>query len=420
LDERVGRAKERRDEMAARGFDDASEQAICLDCVRDDALRDEVRPYLAERACTFCGAESEDEGAPIAAGFGDFMSVIMRAITFRYRTVGDAGLYHDEGQWVGGDVLDAGEAAADVCGDHVTVDVLEAIGSAIREPLWTDASLFEARPDQVLTWSWQDFRDKVKYESRFVFLSGDRTGEGLDEHRCGYSAGEILGKLEQIITDNDIVRTAPAGTGFWRGRLADDPGKVKDYASAQALGSPPCERASNNRMSPAGISMFYGSENIDTAVAEIGAHSIKRHAVVGEFETVRKLALLDLANLPALPSLYQQAGREHYDDLRFLHFLARDLAKPISLDGQEHIEYVPTQVVTEYLRYLPHCAVDGILFRSAQNHGVNCVLFCGPEGCLEPDASEHSGTVRAHKPAFIRLKPDTIAPVGIVATVKQS
>ncbi|WP_146060416.1 RES domain-containing protein [Amycolatopsis sp. CA-128772] len=62
-------------------------------------------------------------------------------------------------------------------------------------------------------------------------------------------------------------------------------------------------------------------------------------------------------------------------DLVFLHRFAADLGKPIALDGREHIEYVATQVVTEYLRFVSSNAVDGILYRSAQNDGVCCVLF---------------------------------------------
>jgi RES domain len=64
--------------------------------------------------------------------------------------------------------------------------------------------------------------------------------------------------------------------------------------------------------------------------------------------------------------------------LLFLFSFARDLSKPVILDGREHIEYVPTQVVTEYMRRLPDAAIDGILHASAQSAGTSCVIFCGP------------------------------------------
>ena len=67
-------------------------------------------------------------------------------------------------------------------------------------------------------------------------------------------------------------------------------------------------------------------------------------------------------------------------DLVFLHGFVADIRKPVVLDGREHIEYVPTQIVTEYLRFLAPANVDGLLFQSAQTFGVNCVIFSGAEG----------------------------------------
>ena len=51
--------------------------------------------------------------------------------------------------------------------------------------------------------------------------------------------------------------------------------------------------------------------------------------------------------------------------------------------AKERVEYVPTQVVTEFMRWLPAGAIDGILYTSAQNGGTSCVIFCGPDGCAD-------------------------------------
>jgi hypothetical protein len=47
------------------------------------------------------------------------------------------------------------------------------------------------------------------------------------------------------------------------------------------------------------------------------------------------------------PSLFDEQRRHLRAGLSFLHDFAADLAKPIEKDGREHIEYVPTQIVTE-------------------------------------------------------------------------
>jgi hypothetical protein len=174
------------------------------------------------------------------------------------------------------------------------------------------------------------------------------------------------------------------------------------------LGSPPPTKASANRMSPAGISMFYGSDDIPTVVAEIGSHTTKRFAVVGAFETTRPLWVVNLASLPTVPSVFDPQGREHYYELLFLHEFARDLSEPVVLDGREHIEYVPTQVVTEYMRWLPDVAIDGLLFTSAQNSGTSCVIFCGPEGCADPGKETDE--------TMLRLIDDSLQTVRVVAS----
>jgi hypothetical protein len=55
-------------------------------------------------------------------------------------------------------------------------------------------------------------------------------------------------------------------------------------------------------------------------------------------------------------------------------------------DGREHIDYVPTQVVTEYFRHVfkdgDGQPVKGILYPSArQDGGVCCVLFFEADQC---------------------------------------
>jgi hypothetical protein len=45
-------------------------------------------------------------------------------------------------------------------------------------------------------------------------------------------------------------------------------------------------------MSPAGISMFYGASDAYTALAEVGAHNTRQHAVVGEFRPGRDVLVL--------------------------------------------------------------------------------------------------------------------------------
>jgi hypothetical protein len=413
LDVHVGLTKRWAEGLASRGFGDTGDQAVCLECILDETLRELLRPHLSEPRCTFCGSTG-DAGQAIAADFEQLMYIVMEAVHFLYTTA-ESGLPWDseDHEYIGGPILDSDDIAHDLCSGAVLEDVVVAIGAAITEQEWTESDFASARPDQVLRWAWEAFCEKVKYESRFVFLS---TAEPVSDHPDDMTTIQLLHRLEEIIVGNDMLLRVPAGREFWRGRLADDPSKVVEYNTAGALGAPPRDRASNSRMSPAGISMFYGSDDIDTVVAEIGAHSTNRYAIVGVFKTVRDLTLLNLADLPPVPSPYHDAGRAAYFDLVFVHAFARDLGKPIILDGREHIEYVPTQVVTEYLRYVLPQSVDGILFRSAQNGGVNCVIFCDADGCIDPNAPPR-GPFSALGEPYLELQPQSVQSVQILSTV---
>ncbi|HKV17835.1 MAG TPA: RES family NAD+ phosphorylase, partial [Mycobacterium sp.] len=120
-----------------------------------------------------------------------------------------------------------------------------------------------------------------------------------------------------------------------------------------------------------------------TAIAEAGSHTAFRYVVTGEFSPTRELRLIDLTNLPDLPSIFDGAARKRYFVLRFLQKFVDDITLPVELDGQEHIDYVPTQVFTEYFRHAFPSAVDGLMFPSTQGPGNNVVLFFGPASCSD-------------------------------------
>ncbi|WP_315264419.1 RES family NAD+ phosphorylase, partial [Tannerella forsythia] len=62
-------------------------------------------------------------------------------------------------------------------------------------------------------------------------------------------------------------------------------------------------------------------------------------------------------------------------------------SKDIKHDNKIHIEYVPTQIMTEYFRYvfteISDIKIDGILYPSSQNGGNCYVLFFDNKTSLE-------------------------------------
>jgi RES domain len=131
-------------------------------------------------------------------------------------------------------------------------------------------------------------------------------------------------------------------------------------------------------MNAAGISVFYGALDLDTCVAEIRA-PVGGSVVAGRFEVIRPMRLLDM---DALAQVYIKGS--HFDPqfgvqrarAAFLSRLVQMISRPV-MPNDETFEYLPTQVIAEYLATKVTPPFDGILFRSSQTGGGgrNIVLF---------------------------------------------
>lgn len=89
-----------------------------------------------------------------------------------------------------------------------------------------------------------------------------------------------------------------------------------------------------------------------------------------------------------MPDLFNSDQRWQRPALIFLYGFRDDFVKPVPKDGREHIEYVPSQIVTEFFRYRFHDEygrrVRGILYPSVQvDRGNACVLFVSYEDCTD-------------------------------------
>jgi len=124
--------------------------------------------------------------------------------------------------------------------------------------------------------------------------------------------------------------------------------------------------------------MFYAAESRETAFAELQTSS----AHIGEFRLLRDLTILNLGDLPPVPGIFSGAERFERLALRFLDDFQQDIAKPVTRDERTHIEYIPTQVVTEYFRHygVEGKAINGIRYPSTVDEGgKNIVLFATNE-----------------------------------------
>jgi len=72
--------------------------------------------------------------------------------------------------------------------------------------------------------------------------------------------------------------------------------------------------------------------------------------------------------------------------------------RPVSTVGHQHIDYLPTQIVTKYFRdtysQLTEFIIDGIRYRSSkENDKIACVLFYNHEEFLDALEFESSALI---------------------------
>jgi hypothetical protein len=374
----MGQAKRMLEEIEARGW--ASVDAwVCPDCLDDPVLKAAVKQAADARACGYCGEESDD--APLAAPVDVILPLIVDGLRAEYEDPVEQCPYDSsEGGWQ----LFEPQDTWDVLQDHeATADdgLLAALSNAI-DGQWVQRDPFRPSPHQALVWGWEGFRRYVTHERRYTFLLPQ---PGAVQHRewGEIPPEDVPAALAQAIADGGLARVLPAGTRLFRARPH---GAHETFDRAADLGSPPPAVAKTNRMSAAGISAFYGASAPEGAVAEVRAYSPGGHMTVAEFVTDRPLPIVDLVELPDIPSLFDADRRHLRAALRFLHNFARDVARPAEPSDQQRLDYVPTQVMAEYLRHEfehPDGQVAGLRWRSSVNPAVaSCVLFVPNDRCV--------------------------------------
>ena len=234
---------------------------------------------------------------------------------------------------------------------------------------WIRRDPTELLLNEELFYLWNDFSEMVKKRCRFTFF---RNKEYFSD-KYGYKYGsDIIADVSSLVTLTED--TIYPGTYLFRGR---PDGSDAPYTTFKSLSAPPITSAKANRMSPYGISMFYGSFEASTPVAEINNYmEDKTKVYVGKFRVMRPLIVINFCNMP-YPNFWMN-GKDEWQKYAFLHQFHDEISKPIGKNDSD-IEYIPSQVFTEYLRYIQKTKdgskYDGIIYRSAITKRDNIVLF---------------------------------------------
>ena len=199
----------------------------------------------------------------------------------------------------------------------------------------------------------------------------------------------VLRKVATIVKSNKKFLIDSLNKGCLIYRCVKYSTRLKKICLSK-LASPPVQYATiPNRMSPAGVSMFYGSMDKQTPLDEAQNGSGNKYAYLGEFEFVKEIRVLNLVDIPRRPTIFDKSD---YWGIRFLHEFTKEVSKPIS--NRNTMEYVPTQVMTEFFRYNIKPSINGIVYMSSKNRTKCCVLFLDNAQCTDYMAlKSHSLTI---------------------------
>lgn len=426
----MGREKDRQIEEEERGWYSVTKKLVCDSCIEEPFLAEFIRKNGKSAVCGYCGLDPE-EAEVRCVPFDELMDLIGDGINWAYRSADEEGIPYESAE--GGYAFpERMFDSYDLITDQLEITEVDAVRddilAALPDQIWCERGFWSLSLFDALDLGWKEFVEKVKYETRYLFtlpnepiskrkpqapaadqaIEGDRNDTFPSEIEPIFSSADpdfeidydrqegipvyaMLDAIGQLLRRLDLMRVVQPGTVIYRVRAVD---KGKRLAGPGELGPPTRENATQpNRMSPAGIVMFYGATKPETALVETfqpHKQGVSEKAVwLASFKVITELRLLDLTDLPPVPSIFDSVLRDQLNGIAFLHHFQRDLVQPISRDGYEHIEYVPTQIVTEYIRHVfrtkDQKSLDGILYRSSkQSNGIACVLFIDGSNCGVP------------------------------------
>jgi hypothetical protein len=383
----MGYEKDRMLQEQEQGWSFRDGVRVCFRCLTDPYLRDYAKAEASGFECSFCGRRSKKE--PSTISFNALMEIIGGAIKQYFdQAVNCMGWDGQEGGYQG-TTYDPDEVVRDeIPTPTENEELLQAIIDSLDEGPWCDRNPYSLSDVDRYNTSWETFCNTVKHQIRYFFDLGDRKHDEFSEV---IPVPKMLDALRDVSDEAGLTEVLPTGTRIFRVRVHRTDEECADWRS---LGSPPPEVSASNRMSAAGISVFYGALDMATATAETTANldAVEPRALtVATWTNTRPLRVLDLSHLPKIPSFYAQVKYER-DHLQFLQQFVMSITQPVQHDGREHTEYVPSQIVTEYFRFryrLPDdTRIDGITYPSAQHAGGRSIVVFASQGDLDRKPSE--------------------------------
>ncbi len=380
---------------------------LCHECIGDQFLASDVKAQFDPTACYYCGKTGESIMLDnLAERTHDVLQEYFE-LTPDYPSEPYEHMEASEGRWER-----RGEPAnyiiAEIAGlDEEIADDLKALLShqhggyrVIKrggEDPYSDDAMYQARGpnDSGFRYTWAELRRQIRSRSRFFSTES--------EEMLRFIFGDL--STHTATDDKPVVREMSPGSpdaSVWRARAALSTDELEAFlkAPSRELSSPPSRSAKAGRMNAQGIPVFYGAMEPRTCVSEVRA-PVGAHVVVGRFDLLRSVRLLDLdalSNVYAGGSYFDPDYSEREGRAEFFRHLVSEISRPV-MPQDEALEYLTTQAVAEFLAHKVDPRLDGIIFHSSQTggDGRNVVLFNHARG-VEPHSLPEGTSMEVQLP----------------------
>lgn len=352
---------------------------VCANCVEDSFLKKKIAEKITPNKCDYCCKANGNGAAPLTT----IMGPIESALFDHFMPLDTIGAAEEGDKAIQEECVTTAEALLALplkCDELLFNDVSGSIANALYEDAWIENTPNFYGVRNSMLFSWGKFVQLAKHRVRFFLTSIAPRYHFSFEH----PPAEFLNKIGQTVTDIGLINTLDAGEILFRVRYwpNDKDNSWPPKNCAKEMGAPPNNKALSQRMSPAGISYMYLAKEEATALAEV-ANKPPCQMAIAYFKLLRKLQILDLSQPLELPSVFDENRRSERELLSFISDFADAISEPVQKDGREHIDYVPTQIVSEYFAKVFKVAqmkdgkpLDGVAYKSAvRPGGTNIVLF---------------------------------------------
>lgn len=368
--------------LESLGLNTVPHKNLCAGHIEEDIIKKFIRKGSSPGYCDYCKKNK------LVIPLEDLMEFLVEAVARFYTDPVEFMSYNSaEGGYLG-TIYETKEILEEI----FELDIPEiALYNDIYESLdvskiWADENMYYDMPSDIMLYSWNYFKKAVKHRSRYFF----GLIKNLQSDQYLLDSNQVLAEIGSTVKKFKLLKVLPKGTALYRCRQHEK--NDSSVLTAAGMASPPTKYALNpNRMSPAGISMFYGAFEIETSLKEtidFGDIS-KNYFTTVKFLLNRDLNILDLSSIPILPSPFDPKRNKDRFSIIFLKNFIKDLTAPIKRDGGVHVEYVPTQLITEYFRFpfseriRDSKKIDGIIYPSSRNSKRACVLFFDNEESIK-------------------------------------